>query len=182
MRGQAVSGGGCALSASGLARVGRGNGRRAAGRASPRPSRRCRGWWQRDSRTVPWPGGSTSRRTPSTPTSGTCSPSWACRIGSRSPPWYITRSSDVFAARSSQILDVGSNARCNHVQRRCHGGPRCDDAEYLRADQRGRHRQVRRPGRGRLRRAPGWGGLSHHEGGDARLLPGAAGRRFPTFG
>jgi hypothetical protein len=33
-----------------------------------------------------------------TPTCGTCSPSWACRTGLRSPPWYITRSSDVFAA------------------------------------------------------------------------------------
>ena len=36
--------------------------------------------------------------------SGTCSPCWALRTGSRSPPWYIARSSDVSAACRKDTL------------------------------------------------------------------------------
>ena len=75
--GPAASGPSCGPSVPAPAREARGSDRHAAGRASPRPSRRCRSSSPRDSPTVPWPGGCTSRHTPSTPTCATCSRSWA---------------------------------------------------------------------------------------------------------
>jgi tetratricopeptide (TPR) repeat protein len=111
--GPAASGRGCGPSAPVPARAVRGSDRHAAGRASPRPSRRCRSSSPRDSPTVPSPSGCTSRHTPSTPTSATCSRSWASPTGSSSPPRYIARTSDVSTAAKAhrRVSDMRRSGR-----------------------------------------------------------------------
>ena len=64
---------------------------------------------------------------------------------------------------------------------RCDRGPRCDDAEDLRADQRGGHRGVRGPAGGRLRRAPGRRAKAFlHEGGTLAFFRSLA-QSFPDM-